>query len=151
MLQANLVQPTTGRYICKYNLHDGLIAATRSYGPDYWISRGESDSLVAPPLTHWSDVVFLAYKHLAQYEGNNLNKLSMILRMNIENDDTRDAILNVLTSSGHERPERGWEHRVDFDASTKEAQALIATVHGRGVAWFCCSTGEIWGVRLFGV
>ncbi|KAF2492807.1 hypothetical protein BU16DRAFT_564117 [Lophium mytilinum] len=51
----------------------------------------------------------------------------------VENDETNGIVLQALANAGKELGH--WPERVEFAATMREGQTLLASANGRGVAW----------------
>lgn len=85
------------------------------------------------PLNTWADVVFLEYQYQAAQQGQDMKNLKYCFRMNVVNQQTKEvinqAILNTPGASFQAWP--GWT----WDINTPEAQAILGTENGKGLAW----------------
>jgi hypothetical protein len=93
-----------------------------------------------PLLQHWSDIAFLQWSTLSTTNAS-LPPLKYILRANIQNKDTTDAMSHVLGYNAKVKPYRRDEPQrprwpgVSFDTDTRAATALLGTPNGIGVGW----------------
>ncbi|KAJ5810577.1 uncharacterized protein N7503_002795 [Penicillium pulvis] len=122
----------------------GLVIAENNHNPAS-MSGGRS-----PPLSNWSDVVYINWATLAKSTGNSVGNLKYLIRTHIVNPDT----LNILkTVCGGPCP--AWPG-MSFDINQKKkggvlvnqnGLALLGTPNGGGAAWLLINHKQQLGVR----
>jgi hypothetical protein len=129
-------QPTEAAFTNRVIRTSGFLVAFANHGPDYFV--GNSGKAV-PELKHWSDIAYLQWTDPAVVAAPGSGELKYVLRYAIENDATIsifNKILEQYRQAG--KKVKDWEPKwtgVDFAADSKQAQALLGTPNGYGVAW----------------
>jgi len=91
-------------------------------------------------LKHWSDMAFLAWTDPAADLGESEGDLRYVLRWTITNKDTINVANQVVANYQKENQIFGGKRilkwpGITFKADSEEAQALLETPNGSGVAW----------------
>ncbi|KAI5359165.1 hypothetical protein Slin14017_G100670 [Septoria linicola] len=90
-----LYKPTSAIYFNIYNPLQGTIIAIRNYGPEYMSSKDPTwNNAPLPSMRAWSDVVTAVWTSLTSATGRQL--LRYIVRINIQNQDTNDIVIEAL-------------------------------------------------------
>lgn len=154
VIDQRVYRPTQAQYNNVYSRE--IIIAEASYGPDY---QGKfekppvtGDEII--PLKQWSDVTFLEYQNycagLARTEDTTqqscMRSLRGILRHRAVNEKTLEIGREALKKSG--KPFNAWPGRATWKIHEPEAQALLATPNGRGIAWFLAQHKEQLGRKV---
>ncbi|KAL8996224.1 MAG: hypothetical protein Q9169_004202, partial [Polycauliona sp. 2 TL-2023] len=135
----NADTPPTGGYYHNFMLPtSGAIIAAENYSPRFKQPLGP-----IPPLNRWSDIIWLSW--LAS--GGNGRNLILILRSNIITQSTRD-VLEFIHGADQDNLQLPWPGRAYSTLTTREGKALLATSHGRGVAWLLADHGDVLGRRV---
>ena len=138
------MQATYAEYTNLFNPSEGVIVAANNESPQTVLDNASAsgkdssnESLDPPPLNHWSDVVYLTYKHECESAGKNVRDLRYIMHARSSNKLTRAALLNLLDLGQGEtgRSYPTWPHRKVFTAASREGSVLLATPNGIGVAF----------------
>ncbi|KAM0718204.1 hypothetical protein Q7P37_006536 [Cladosporium fusiforme] len=133
---------TEGSYEHVFNIAGGVIAAVNSHNPSTMTQPrpGTGDELV--PLKQWSDVTFLSWQ---KYAGDGIKNLKYVFQSTIMNDDTNDVVRGILEK--REEVMEAWPG-LKIPMNEKDAQALLGTPNGRGVAWLLIQHKEQLGLKV---
>jgi hypothetical protein len=146
----DITYPASNAYLCSVmNAKAGLFSAINNMSP---AAKALLDNEVSelgtplPELRHWSDIAFLQWSSLLS--APRITPLRYILRANVQNADTLAVISHVLGYDASVRrymPERAqrprWPGKM-FAVDSWDAQALLGTPNGSGVAWLVKQHGE---------
>ncbi|KAJ5565315.1 hypothetical protein N7513_001557 [Penicillium frequentans] len=137
-------EATDGFYINIMSPAAGLIIAENNQNPAI-MSGGRS-----PPLSKWSDVVFINWATLARSTGSSVGNLKYLIRTHIVNLDTLN-ILKIVCGG----PCPAWPG-TSFDINQKKKSgvlinqnglALLGTPNGGGAAWLLINHKQQLGAR----
>lgn len=134
---------TSGTYEILLNAAGGALIATESSGPSHLTKAdilGPGEELVA--LQQWSDVAFLAWKHES---GGNIRNLKYIVQSIIINPITVDIIGRILES--RKETVKPWPG-LKIPMTDPDAQALLGSPNGGGVAWLLIQHKEQLGLKV---
>ena len=132
--------PTFGFYQNVFNVKSGVVIADSNFGPDYEKKFGTTAETV--PLKQYSDVVFLAWQKQA---GNNIKNLKYVFRHKIVNPATT-ALLTAVLEKRKEKL-KTWPG-TKISMIEKDAQAILGTSNGHGVAYLLAQHKEQLGVKV---
>jgi hypothetical protein len=146
----DITYPASNAYFCSVlNPRAGLFIAINNMSPaakallDNEVSELETP---LPELCHWSDIAFLQWSSLLS--APTITPLRYVLRANIQNADTLIVTSHILgydASVKQYRPEPPqrprWPGKM-FAVDSWDAQALLGTPNGSGVAWLIKQHGE---------
>lgn len=142
------MQPTSAAYAEIYNPSQGAIIAYLDWSPNHYISRGRTHhgtplppGTLHPRLQHWSDVVFLTWKHVTSAEER--KNLRHIIQMCVFNSEFQKVVSYALRKegvvSGIPPPWPGHTFRNPMDpvASSDSGPflAMLGTPNCRSTAW----------------
>jgi hypothetical protein len=116
-----------------------ILIATSIYGHKYRWGSAYTEDIAIPELQRWSDIAYLQWAYTKHF--SKLNGLKTVVQYNIENKDTLAVIDHIVEEYRGNRKrncasESEWSSRdLTFDMEADQAEALIATPNGYGVAW----------------
>ncbi|KAF1986537.1 hypothetical protein K402DRAFT_463472 [Aulographum hederae CBS 113979] len=104
---------------------------------------------VTPALQRCSDVLFLAYQRMAEWENQDIRKLRYVFRCSIINADTRAVLRQIMEAPNTPmRTLKGWRESPWISIWNEQAMALLATPNGHGVAWLLINHKQSLGVKI---
>jgi hypothetical protein len=118
------------------NREYGILIAEANFGPrDRWEGAGVP---ILPLLQHWSDVAYLQWT--PPYCQPNNTELNYVLRSSIRNHNTVLLVQHIMRDYRHSTNQTAsWlpsgPRGLNFDVNTEQAEALLGTPNGSGVAW----------------
>lgn len=100
--------------------------------------------IVSPPLSHMSDMTFLAWKGVCAKYQTDLKSLKHIFISIIMTPETQNVVASIMQSMGTHITDRedvwnnqlhGWEQKLTFQPNSDEGKALHGTVQIKGIMW----------------
>ncbi|KAL8781439.1 MAG: hypothetical protein Q9213_005990 [Squamulea squamosa] len=133
----NHKMPPTGGYYHNMIIPAGhAIIAAEIYSP-----KLKAPGKPFPQLHRWSDVTWLCWLAEAGHEAGNLK---YIIRSNIVTQSTRD-VLEYIHGARQDDMQLPWPGVTYDPQTTREGKAILATSHGRGIAYLIADHSDVLG------
>ena len=136
---------------------DASIIMTMTYSTQHIIERYRlGPEVVSPPLSHNSDMTFLAWKRTCARYQTDLKSLKHIFISIIMTPETQNVVASVMQNMGCPITDRadvwnkqlpGWEQKLTFQPNSDEGKALHGTVQIKGVMWMLVQHREHLGQK----
>lgn len=128
-----------------YNVREGVIIAMQNTG---------SEEKIDSPLHQWSDVAFLKYQLEASKFDADMNDLQYVFLLACNTKETR-SVVSLALGGPFDDPEKQapqWVQRKTFESNgdptdANAFKALIATPHGRRIAWLLIQHQDQFGYK----